>query len=198
MEAGYNSHTDCHRAAESQFGGDGIFGESGPFIVSPSSYYYNSPPPGCVVRIGARVTGAIRSQGQQQHQQRLPEVNGEESLARKLTVLTGSLIQGKPIRVDDLMSLKLDHDVRTFFCFFFAIFFFDLMFFYFLNYAQSDPKAIQLLENLHSELRLAANSRQSGQLDPHLPVVNPPPTGQKIFLLSGCFFFSWIFRTRLL
>ncbi|KAK0179197.1 hypothetical protein PV327_008011 [Microctonus hyperodae] len=75
------------------------------------------------------------------------ELHTEDSLARRLNLLTGALSQGKPIRVEDLLSLRLDNE--------------------------SDPKAVQLLGELHTELRLAANSRSTGQLESHLPVLNP-------------------------
>lgn len=44
-------------------------------------------------------------------------------------------------------------------------------------YLQSDPKVVQLLGDLRAELRLAANARPGGQLDPHLPILNPPLLG---------------------
>lgn len=44
-------------------------------------------------------------------------------------------------------------------------------------YLQCDPKVVQLLGDLRAELRLAANSRPGGQLDPHLPILNPPLLG---------------------
>ncbi|XP_011297181.1 cyclin-dependent kinase 12 [Fopius arisanus] len=127
MEAGYSSHAN--------FGSnDGIL-EGNTYSVSPGGYYY-SP---IKSRINQRGEGDVQGM----------DVNTEDSLARKLSHLTGALSQGKPIRVDDLMSLRLDNE--------------------------SDPKAVQLLEELHTELRLAANSRATGQLEAHLPVLNPPP-----------------------
>jgi len=42
---------------------------------------------------------------------------------------------------------------------------------------QCDPKVTQLLSDLRIELRLIANARPGGQLDPHLPVLNPPILG---------------------
>lgn len=44
-------------------------------------------------------------------------------------------------------------------------------------YLQCDPKVVQLLGDLRAELRLAANARPGGQLDPHLPILNPPLLG---------------------
>ncbi|XP_076653986.1 cyclin-dependent kinase 12 isoform X2 [Halictus rubicundus] len=134
MEAGYNSHPN-RLGAESHYGGDNLFNQSGPFMVSPTSYYYASPPP-----VKPRLKGDPSSH--------LTELCAEDSLARKLSILTNALNQGKPIRVDDLMSLRSDNE--------------------------SDPKVVQLLGELHTELRLAANSRPSGQLESHLPVLNPP------------------------
>ncbi|XP_063972966.1 cyclin-dependent kinase 12 isoform X2 [Diachasmimorpha longicaudata] len=129
MEAGYSSHGP-------NFGSnDGIL-EGNTYSVSPGAYYYNSP---VKTRTNQRCEGGD-VQGM--------DLNTEDSLARKLSHLTGALSQGKPIRVDDLMSLRLDNE--------------------------SDPKAVQLLEELHTELRLAANSRVTGQLEAHLPVLNPP------------------------
>jgi len=36
---------------------------------------------------------------------------------------------------------------------------------------------VQLLVDLRAELRLVANARPGGQLDPHLPILNPPLLG---------------------
>ncbi|XP_008543550.1 cyclin-dependent kinase 12 isoform X1 [Microplitis demolitor] len=119
LEAGYNSQSNL----------EGLFESS--FAVSPSYYY--SP---------AKRTGAG------------PGVKDtfnhdtEDSLARKLNSLAGALGQGKPIRVDDLMSLRVDN--------------------------QSDPKTVQLVSELHTELRLVANARPTGQLEAHLPLLIPP------------------------
>ncbi|KAG7196669.1 hypothetical protein KM043_016004 [Ampulex compressa] len=136
MEAGYNSHPN-RLTTESHYGGENLFNQSGPFMVSPSSYYYNSPPP---IKPRSNVKGDVGSH--------MLELVVEDSLARKLSILTNALNQGKPIRVDDLMSLRSDNE--------------------------SDPKVVQLLGELHTELRLVANSRPSGQLESHLPVLNPP------------------------
>lgn len=95
LEAGYNSH------GQSGFGGDGIFGEGGSFIISPSSYYYNSP-----TKARSNAKGDVGLQNS--------ELYTEDSLARKLNLLTGALTQGKPIRVDDLMSLRLDNEVNNY------------------------------------------------------------------------------------
>ncbi|XP_066589252.1 cyclin-dependent kinase 12 isoform X2 [Prorops nasuta] len=135
LEAGYNSHP-TRLGADTHYGGDHLFNQSG-FMVSPSSYYYNSPPP---IKPRSNPKGENASQ--------MFEIGAEDSLARKLSILTNALNQGKPIRVDDLMSLRSDNE--------------------------SDPKVAQLLGELHTELRLAANARPSGQLESHLPVLNPP------------------------
>lgn len=42
---------------------------------------------------------------------------------------------------------------------------------------QCDLKVVQLLTDLRAELRLVANARPGGQLDPHLPVLHPPHSG---------------------
>ncbi|XP_044015147.1 cyclin-dependent kinase 12 isoform X2 [Aphidius gifuensis] len=128
MEAGYNS---------TNYNNDSMFGESSTFGVSSPAYYYNSP-----------VKNRTNQRTDNNTNQRDLQLNTEDSLARKLSSLTGALSHGKPIRVDDLMSLRLDNE--------------------------SDPKAVRLLEDLHLELRLAANSRTTGQLEAHLPVLNPP------------------------
>lgn len=52
--------------------------------------------------------------------------------------------------------------------------------YYLFIYLQCDPKVVQLLGDLRAELRLAANARPGGQLDPHLPILNPP-------LLGSCY-----------
>lgn len=41
------------------------------------------------------------------------ELCAEDSLARKLSILTNALNQGKPIRVDDLLSLRSDNEVNA-------------------------------------------------------------------------------------
>ncbi|XP_011136639.1 cyclin-dependent kinase 12 isoform X2 [Harpegnathos saltator] len=134
MEAGYNSHPN-RLGAEAHYAEDNIFNQSGPYMVSPSSYYYNSPPP-----------IKPRSSNLKGDNQAL-EMCVEDNLARRLIFLTNSLNQGKPIRVDDLLSLRSD--------------------------SECDPKITQLLGDLHTELRLAANTRPGGQLESHLPVLNP-------------------------
>lgn len=100
MEAGYNSHPN-RLGAESHYGGDNLFNQGGPFMVSPSSYYYASPPP-----VKPRLKGDTSSH--------LTELCAEDSLARKLSILTNALNQGKPIRVDDLMSLRSDNEVNNY------------------------------------------------------------------------------------
>ncbi|XP_023288505.1 cyclin-dependent kinase 12 isoform X3 [Orussus abietinus] len=141
MEAGYNSHGSRMPGEPGHFGPENLFQQGGPFAVSPSPYYFNSPP-----AVKPRVPPSTG------HQDAGPGVCGtsDDSLARRLTLLTNALSQGKPVRVDDLMSLRSDNE--------------------------SDPKVVQLLGELHTELRLAAgNGRPSGQLESHLPVFNPPP-----------------------
>ncbi|XP_015177135.1 PREDICTED: cyclin-dependent kinase 12 isoform X2 [Polistes dominula] len=148
MEAGYNSHTN-RLSTESHYGGDGLFNQSGPFMVSPSSsYYYNSPPP---IKSSINLKGDATSH--------TIEGNTEDTLARKLSVLTNALNQGKPIRVDDLMSLRSDNE--------------------------TDPKVVQLLGDLHAELRLAGNTRPSGQLESHIPILNPPPIDTKMISVGS-------------
>ncbi|XP_029663193.1 cyclin-dependent kinase 12 isoform X2 [Formica exsecta] len=134
MEAGYNSHPS--RLAEGHYGEDNLFNQSGPYIVSTPSYYFNNSPP-------------VKSQSNLKGDNQPSEMCTESNLARRLMILTNSLNQGKPIRVDDLLSLRSDQ-------------------------TESDPKVVQLLGDLRAELRLAANARPGGQLDPHLPILNPP------------------------
>lgn len=97
MEAGYNSHP--HRLGVEAHYGEDMFNQSGPYMVSPSSYYYNSPPP-----------VKPRSSNMKGDNQTL-EMCAEDNLARRLMYLTNSLNQGKPIRVDDLLSLRPDSEV---------------------------------------------------------------------------------------
>lgn len=92
MEAGYNS---------SNYNNDGMFGESSTFGVSSPAYYYNSP-----------VKNRTNQRTDNNTNQRDLQLNTEDSLARKLSSLTGALSHGKPIRVDDLMSLRLDNEVN--------------------------------------------------------------------------------------
>lgn len=98
MEAGYNSHQN-RLGAEVHYGEDNMFNQSGPYMVSPSSYYYNSPPP-----------IKPRSSNLKGDNQAL-EMCVEDNLARRLMFLTNALNQGKPIRVDDLLSLRPDSEV---------------------------------------------------------------------------------------
>lgn len=97
MEAGYNSHS-TRLGADTHYGED-MFNQSGPYMVSPSSYYYNSPPP-----------VKPRSSNLKGDNQAL-EMCVEDNLARRLMFLTNALNQGKPIRVDDLLSLRPDNEV---------------------------------------------------------------------------------------
>ncbi|XP_012256402.2 cyclin-dependent kinase 12 [Athalia rosae] len=146
MEAGYNSHGN-RIGAEPPFGGESLFNRNAPFVVSPSSYYYNSPP-----SVKLRT-----NQKQGETGSHYSEANTEDNLVRRLNSLANALAHGRPIRVDDLMSLRSDNE--------------------------SDHKAAQLVGDLHSELRLAASVRPTGRLESHLPVFNPLPTetnaGQK-------------------
>jgi cyclin-dependent kinase 12/13 len=93
MEAGYNSH---RYNSEPHMGGDGMFGQGGPFSTSP--YGYHSPP-------------LIKSRSNPREGSHFPEYITEDTLARKLSNLTSALNQGKPISVDDLMSLRTDNEV---------------------------------------------------------------------------------------
>lgn len=97
MEAGYNSHPN-RLGADAHYD-DSLFNQGGPYMVSPSSYYYNSPPP-----------IKPRSSNPKGDNQAL-EMCGEDNLARRLMILTNALNQGKPIRVDDLLSLRPDNEV---------------------------------------------------------------------------------------
>lgn len=134
MEAGYNSHPS-RLGAESHYGEDNLFNQSGPYVVSTPSYYFNTSPS---IKPQSNLKGDNQS-----------DMCTEDNLARRLMILTNALNQGKPIRVDDLLSLRLDQN-------------------------ECDPKVIQLLADLRAELRLVANARPGGQLDPHLPILNPP------------------------
>ena len=99
MESGYNSHT---RLSEAHFCGDALFNQEIPYGSSPSGpsgYYYNSTPP---------IKSRSVLKGDTSH---FLEFNAEDSLARKLSFLTSSLSQGKPIIVEDLMSLRTDNEV---------------------------------------------------------------------------------------
>lgn len=87
MEAGYSSETNRV---------DGMFNQ-GPFAGSPSGYFYNSPPP---------LKGALKSETAC-----FTETSSEDSLAKKLNSLTNSLNQGKPINVEDIMSLRTSNEV---------------------------------------------------------------------------------------
>ncbi|XP_015586125.1 cyclin-dependent kinase 12 isoform X2 [Cephus cinctus] len=159
MEAGYNSQVgrlgEGHYTGESMFDQGGGYSSSSPLApplpssappLPPSattlSYYRDSP------------SGKIRSGAKQSYET-------EDCLARKLNTLNDALTRGKPIRVDDLMSLRSD--------------------------GESDPKAVQLLGELHTELRLAANARASGRLESHLPVLNPPSAESTSIRQKGSF-----------
>lgn len=96
MESGYNSHS---RLSETNFGGDTFCNQEILYGPSPTSYYYNSTPP---------IKSRPNIKGEPSH---YLEFNAEDSLARKLNYLTSSLTQGKPIIVEDLMSLRTDNQV---------------------------------------------------------------------------------------
>lgn len=100
MESGYNTHS---RVNESHFGGDSTFcNQEILYGSSPTGYYYNSTPP---------IKTRSNIKGESSH---FLEFNAEDSLARKLNYLTVSLSQGKPIIVEDLMSLRTDNQVIVF------------------------------------------------------------------------------------
>ncbi|KAJ8680042.1 hypothetical protein QAD02_015829 [Eretmocerus hayati] len=128
MEAGYNSR---QFTSESQMSADGMFSQLNQFHSSP--YGYHSP------------LMKSRSNRDGPH---FPEYSNEDTLARKLNVMAAAMNQGKPISIDDIMSLRTDNE--------------------------TDPRSAQLLSELQAELRLVTNSRHSGLLDPHQPIVNPP------------------------
>lgn len=100
MEAGYNSHGN-RIGVEPPFGGESLFNRNAPFVVSPSSYYYNSPP-------------SVKSRGNQKQGEsgsHYVDNSAEDSLARRLNSLANALAHGRPIRVEDLMSLRSDNEV---------------------------------------------------------------------------------------
>ncbi|XP_014223310.1 cyclin-dependent kinase 12 isoform X4 [Trichogramma pretiosum] len=136
MEAGYNS---LRYISESQVVGESMLGQAGQYATSP--YSYNSPPP-------------VKTRSNPRDGSHFPEFTNEDSLARNLSILASSLNQGKPISVEDLMSLKIDNE--------------------------TDPKAAQLLAELQTELRLIASSRQTGLLNPHQPILNPPSMASNV------------------
>lgn len=100
MEAGYNSHGN-RIVGEPPFGGESLFNRNAPFVVSPSSYYYNSPPPN-----KSRANQKPSDPGSY-----YSETNTEDSLARRLNSLANALAHGRPILVDDLMSLRSNSEV---------------------------------------------------------------------------------------
>jgi len=93
MEAGYNSYPS-RLGAEAHYGEDNLFNQSGPYIVSTPSYYFNTSP--------------IKSQSNLKGDQSLECT--EDNLSRRLIVLSNALNQGKPIRVDDLLALRSDQN----------------------------------------------------------------------------------------
>lgn len=94
MEAGYNSHPS-RLGVEAHYGEDNLFQQSGPYIVSTPSYYYNTSP-------------TVKPQSNLKGDNQPLEMCTEDNLARRLMILTNALNQGKPIRVDDLLSLRSD------------------------------------------------------------------------------------------
>lgn len=189
MEAGYNSHPS-RLGAEAHYGEDSIFNQDGPYVASTPSYFFNSSSP-------------IKPQSNLKGDNQPSEVCGEDTLARRLMILTNALNQGKPIRVDDLLSLRPDQSevnykerwIVAFLCDVRSLLDFLVVYSSFIRLSlwrirfrernlcnvcdmlQCDPKIAQLLSDLRVELRLIANSRPGGQLDPHLPVLNPPILG---------------------
>lgn len=93
MEAGYNSHPS-RLSTDAHYGEDNLFNQSGPYIATPPYYFNNSP----LVKPQSNLKGDN------------PEMCTEDNLARRLMMLTNSLNQGKPIRVDDLLSLRIDQN----------------------------------------------------------------------------------------
>lgn len=136
MEAGYNSHPN-RLGTESHYGGDNLFNQSRPYMVSSPSYYYTSPPP-----VTPRPKGDTRPymvsspsyfyvspppvtpRPKGDTSSHMSELYTEDSLVRRLSLLTNALNQGKPIRVEDLMSLRSDNEVSIF----------ELMMKYFFKY----------------------------------------------------------------
>lgn len=127
MEAGYSSHPS-RLATESNYGGDNLFNQSRPYMVSSPSYYYASPPP-----VTPRPKGdtsrpylvtspsyfyvsppPVTPRPKGDSTSHIIELCGEDHLARKLSVLANTLNQGKPVRVEDLMSLRSDNEVHTY------------------------------------------------------------------------------------
>lgn len=93
MEAGYNSHPS-RLGAEGHYGEDNMFNQGGPYVVSTPSYFFNSSSP-------------VKPSNLKGDNPPL-EMCMEDTLARRLMILTSALNQGKPIRVDDLLSLRPD------------------------------------------------------------------------------------------
>ncbi|XP_020291519.1 cyclin-dependent kinase 12 isoform X3 [Pseudomyrmex gracilis] len=147
MEAGYNSQSS-RLGTEAHYGEDNLFNQGGPYMVSTPPYYFNS----------SVSPGKSNLKGDNQ----LLDVNTEDNLVQRLMALTTALHQGKPIRVEDLLSLQLDQNA-------------------------CDLKVVQLVTDLRAELRLVANARPGGQLDPHLPVLHPPHSDTSTSHVSGNF-----------
>ena len=92
MEAGYSARY----SSETHISGDGGFTQSEQYSSSP--YAYSSPP-------SVKPKANIRDSGP------FPESVNDANLPRRLSILTNALNQGKPISVDDLMSLRIDNEV---------------------------------------------------------------------------------------
>lgn len=96
MEAGYNSHPS-RLGAEAHYGEDNLFNQSGPYVASTPSYYFNTSPP-------------VKPQSNLKGDNQSLDMCIENNLSRRLMILTNALNQGKPIRVDDLLSLRSDQN----------------------------------------------------------------------------------------
>lgn len=106
MEAGYNSIR--YSSSEPHASGDEVLSQVAPFVSSP--YEYNSPL-------------VLKPRNNPREGMNFQEHLAEDSLAQKLNILTAALNQGKPIRVDDLMSLKTSNEV----CLFLILFYFLIL-----------------------------------------------------------------------
>jgi len=95
METGYNSHPN-RLGAEGHYSED-MFNQGGPYVVSTPSYFFNSSSP-------------VKPQSNLKGDNQSLEMCIEDTLARRLMILTNTLNQGKPIRIDDLLSLRPDQN----------------------------------------------------------------------------------------
>ncbi|CAG5090903.1 Similar to Cdk12: Cyclin-dependent kinase 12 (Drosophila melanogaster) [Cotesia congregata] len=123
-------------------------------------YHVQNLPEGFENSFGASPSYCYSPKGPRPTKENFNSEISEDTLAKKLNSLAGALGQGKPIRVDDLMSLRVDNE--------------------------SDPKAVQLVTELHSEIRQAANARPTGQLEAHLPLLIPPAALMSRYGLDSC------------